>query len=126
LCWWWWGGREASSLKTKRHVAKRVAVGLAVTFLVIWSSYRFSVAPLNQIVAKPVEGVERLPVPRPFKQVALKIVDLNPSLPAPEFLRGIKAAWKFNKAGPPAYALGHVRRGGFWYFYWLAVGVKTP
>jgi hypothetical protein len=125
LCWWW-GGREASSLKTRRHVAKGVAVGLAVTFLVIWSSYRFSVEPLNQIVAKPVEGVERLPVPRPFKQVALKIVDLNPSLPAPEFLRGIKSAWKFNKAGPPTYALGHVRRGGFWYFYWLAVGVKTP
>jgi len=81
---------------------------------------------LDQVFAKPVDDVRRLPMPHAVKQVALKIVDLNPSLPAPAFWKGVVEAWMVNKESRPAYALGHVRRGGFWYFYWLAVGVKTP
>jgi MFS family permease len=127
ICWWWFGGRaESNFMNDRRLFAGALAVALAVTFLVIWGGYRFSVKRLDQVFAKPVDDVGRLPVPHAVKQVALKIVDLNPSLPAPGFLKGIVEAWMANKESPPAYALGHVRRGGFWYFYWLALGVKTP
>src|SRR5207302_1128126 len=53
-------------------------------------------------------------------------VALNPPIPAPPFVKGIVDAWLFNKNSPSSYAMGKIRRGGFWYFYWLDLGVKTP
>jgi hypothetical protein len=47
-------------------------------------------------------------------------------LPAPEFFHGILALWAHNEAGHPAYALGEVSQSGFWYFYPLALLLKTP
>ena len=51
-------------------------------------------------------------------------------VPVPDAFRlilgGIEALSYHNQLGHPSYLLGEVRSGGWWYFYIVAVAVKTP
>src|SRR5262249_40008172 len=47
-------------------------------------------------------------------------------LPAPEFFDGISAAIRHNKQGHPAYLLGERSTKGWWYYFPVALSVKTP
>ena len=47
-------------------------------------------------------------------------------LPAPELWRGLRELKEHNSLGHPAYLLGHIRMGGWWYYFPIALGVKTP
>jgi len=48
------------------------------------------------------------------------------TLPAPDFFRGIADALSHDRHGHPAFLFGHVRRTGWWYYFPVAVAVKTP
>jgi hypothetical protein len=43
-----------------------------------------------------------------------------------DFVNGIMAVKAHNDTGHLAYFMGEVRRGGWWYFYLVALAVKTP
>lgn len=47
-------------------------------------------------------------------------------VPAPELWRGIQDVMAHNQYGHPAYLLGQYRTTGWWYYYPLVLGVKTP
>jgi hypothetical protein len=47
-------------------------------------------------------------------------------LPAPELFDGIRDAMHHNATGHTAYLLGHVSKTGWWYFFPVALAVKTP
>lgn len=48
-------------------------------------------------------------------------------VPFPELFDGIRAVWQHNQDGDPAsYLLGTHRDEGWWYYYPVALGVKTP
>lgn len=55
-----------------------------------------------------------------------KVPGWNVTLPAPEFFDGIANAMRHNSNGNPAYLLGHVGTKGWWYFFPVALAVKTP
>lgn len=67
--------------------------------LTIWAAYFFSFGPL------PGGGV---------------------SLPAPEFFDGIRTALRHNSEGHPSYLLGQHGTTGWWYYFPVALAVKTP
>jgi hypothetical protein len=70
------------------------------SLLVIWAGYRFSFGP-----------VPFAPFPLPF----------------PELFAGIGEVAQHNHAGDPgAYLLGSHRDAGWWYYYLVALSVKTP
>ena len=48
------------------------------------------------------------------------------SLPAPEFIAGVRAIIQHNSAGHWSYLLGDVSQTGWWYFFPVALLVKTP
>ena len=48
------------------------------------------------------------------------------TLPAPEFFDGIRAAMFHNQNGHPAYLLGQFGTHGWWYYFPVALAVKTP
>ena len=121
LCAWIWKERKDNHWPA---YFKTIPVVLALSLVIIWAGYRFSLTPLNRAFAKPSASVEQIASPlRPLARLAIR---MNPPVPAPDFFRGILASWMQNKKSPPSYALGEVRRGGFWYFYWLDLGLKTP
>jgi hypothetical protein len=50
----------------------------------------------------------------------------NLSLPAPEFFRGILDALAHDKSGHGSFLLGQYRRTGWWYYFPVALALKTP
>jgi hypothetical protein len=74
-------------------------VAVTVTVFVIWAAYWFSFGPIWKL------GI---------------------SLPAPEFFRGIHTALLHNQRGHEAFLLGEYRKTGWWYYFPVALLVKTP
>jgi hypothetical protein len=64
--------------------------------------------------------------PGPVRTFARTIVQKDFLLPAPALVSGVATAWALNKSAPAAYLLGKVKHGGWWYFFLVGVGVKTP
>ena len=113
--------------KTKwRALLSTVAVSLLCAFLVTWAIYRFSHAPLSQVTAIP-DRVAAKTFGKSSNMTAIvhKIVSRIP-VPAPEIPDGIRTLRKQNRKGTRAYLLGHLIEGGFWYFFFVALAVKTP
>ena len=109
----------------------RLLVPLCLTLLtvgfVIWGGYRFSVRPLDNVIERPIQDIGSLKgIPSPLKRLAITIVEANPPLPAPALFKGIVADWERNHSAPPSYLLGKTRQSGWWYFFVVALGVKTP
>jgi MFS family permease len=97
----WPGWRGLVSLAKQRAVMILLSAGVAS--LVIWAGYLFSV------------GSGRLP----FTHLVVPI-------PAPELLDGIRANVEHDHGGHGAYLLGQFRMTGWWYYFPVALAVKTP
>ncbi|HKD86806.1 MAG TPA: hypothetical protein VKB58_18805 [Terriglobales bacterium] len=82
-----------------RHYAPYFALASITTFLLIWAAYWFSFGIL------------------PHTKF---------SVPAPEFFRGIATALNHDRRGHGAFLLGHFRQTGWWYYFPVALAVKTP
>jgi hypothetical protein len=97
-----WPGFSGLWESAKRRVLM-IALAAVVALFVIWAGYWFSI------------GTEKLPHTQHHMRV-----------PAPEFLEGIRAALSHNRSGHPAFLLGESRESGWWYYFPVALSVKTP
>ena len=81
--------------------ARAASFGLAVLTgaIVIWAGYWFSYG---------------------------KVAGWDASLPAPEFFDGIRVAMHHNSEGHYAFLLGEISDRGWWYYFPVALAVKTP
>jgi 4-amino-4-deoxy-L-arabinose transferase-like glycosyltransferase len=93
----WPGWRELYRLIVTR--ALKFAAAVAIGAVAIWAVYWFSFGEV------PGTGWR---------------------LPAPEFFDGIGVAWKHSTGGHGAYLLGKTSKLGWWYFFPVALAVKTP
>ena len=97
LMFHWPGLRELQRLAVAR--ASRFAVAAGVAALAIWAVYWFSYG---------------------------RVPGTAWSLPAPEFFDGIGVAFRHSREGHPAYLLGERSLSGWWYYFPVALAVKTP
>ncbi|MCX6628693.1 MAG: glycosyltransferase family 39 protein, partial [Candidatus Solibacter sp.] len=79
--------------------ASSFAIAVGVCLFTVWAGYFFSFG---------------------------KVPFWNVSLPAWEYFDGIRVALLHNTEGHPAWLLGEARRYGWWYYFPVALGVKTP
>jgi hypothetical protein len=91
------GGAQLAQLAKERALGLLLAASVGV--LTIWAAYFFSFGPM------PSGGL---------------------TLPAPEFFDGIRIALRHNSAGHPSYLLGRNGTNGWWYYFPVALAVKTP
>ncbi len=101
---------------------KYIGMGGVTVALTVWAGYRFSVGPiLHEGQVSPVEMAQlrRLPgwVARVF---------FFPGVPAPEFFKGLAHVFGLSEKKRIAYLLGDTYLGGRWYFFPVAIAVKTP
>jgi Dolichyl-phosphate-mannose-protein mannosyltransferase len=129
----WWAYRGESRLLFReairaplRRWTRPSGVALLALCFVVWGGYRFSVRPLDQVFEHPLQSAQHLRLPSPMKALAVKVVALNPRLPAAEFFEGVYKTVGENSKLYPAYLFGKVRRGGWWYFYFFMLAFKTP
>jgi len=101
LLWYFVAERPAMSGLTRGLAGRLAQLGMAVLVacLIVWAGYRFSFG---------------------------KVYFANLHLPAPELYAGIKQVMDHNAEGHTGYLLGVRRTTGFWYFYEVALAVKTP
>ena len=104
-------GSSATKLDRCRRVEFPILGVMAVAFVVVWAGYRFSVGSLDSLEMGGLVSprLARLPI-----------------LPAPEFWHGLVILTVYRDGNLPSYALGEVTLGGRWYFFPLALAVKTP
>jgi hypothetical protein len=105
------------------HRARRFAVALLVAGLLVWSAYRFSWGHMTEHVADDAAGQSGIwsHIPSAW----LHALERAP-LPAPQILDGLWQVHNHVDAGHAAYLLGRNSYRGWWYFFPVALAVKTP
>src|ERR1019366_1611551 len=119
-------GKRGASLRVVqwRHLFVRVLIVSGVAFVLLWGGYRFSWRPISDnIGAHP--SIDRVFAKRPLlRSLAYKAYEVP--LPLTEFVRGILVVESHNASGHDSYLFGEYRSTGWWYFFPVVVGVKTP
>jgi hypothetical protein len=102
---------------------KRNWAWIPVAFILIWGAYRFSVGPMTEHVSRDAleQGGVIAKIPRPV----LHFVETVP-VPAPQILDGLWQVHNHVDAGHTAFLLGQHSFHGWWYFFPVALAVKTP
>jgi hypothetical protein len=125
-CVWIWERSRREHFSWGERLRKPL-VALTLALLIVWGGYRFSIRHLHEvtgITASNLPSFQHLPAP--LRSPARRLILYDPLLPAPELLNGLASAWFLNKVGTQSYLLEHKKTGGWWYFFLLALGVKTP
>lgn len=97
----------------------RLRLTYAAALLTIWAGYRFAVGPL----IPPDPGTAAA---APITLPALDRLARAHVFPAPALFEGLGQLAAKNRAGHKSYLLGEVRSTGWWYFFPVALAVKTP
>jgi len=119
-------GGGGSGLWNLRDVMASIAMVTICAFLVIWAAYRFSHAPINEISPRPDKIAARVFGSSSSVARGVHVLTTKMQLPAPELLEGLRQLREINSSRPRSYLFGRVKRGGWWYFYPVAIAVKTP
>jgi dolichyl-phosphate-mannose-protein mannosyltransferase len=120
---WWLSVEGYRDITAKRVWRLAAAVGLG--FVILWGSYGFSIGHLRYPPAvSPASAQSLHPSSSLLRVVARKVVTANPIVPAPEFFHGVLVAGTLPTTS--SYLLGNMKPGGWWYFFPVAVALKTP
>jgi hypothetical protein len=105
----------------------RSAIAVAIcAFIVIWAAYRFSHATIKEISPGPDRVAARVFGASSSTARAVRVLTSTVQLPAPELLEGLRELRDINSTHVRSYLFGQVKPGGWWYFYPVAIAVKTP
>jgi 4-amino-4-deoxy-L-arabinose transferase-like glycosyltransferase len=113
-------------LGNMRNLMVSIVVAIICAFVTLWASYRFSHAPINEISPAPAKMAARVFGPSSSAARGIRFLTAKVQLPAPELFEGVRQLRDINSVHPPSYLFGQVKRGGWWYFYPVAIAVKTP
>jgi hypothetical protein len=108
----------AELFKSTKKYALPFCGALLAGLLVVWAGYRFSFG----LVPFYSEGM----LPAEVTAVVPQTPSFTLHLPAPELYAGIQQVMVHNRRGQAAYLLGDHSHSGWWYFYLVALAVKTP
>jgi len=122
-----WYASERKKPSRVEFATVKLLAALALAAVVIWAGYRFSLRPLQEATGFNSSSMPSFQhFPRPLRATAQAVLLRNPRLPAPELLHGIALAWALDKSPAPSYLFGHLKSGGWWYFFLVGLGVKLP
>jgi 4-amino-4-deoxy-L-arabinose transferase-like glycosyltransferase len=99
-----------------------IAVSLAVAFLLAWAGYRFRVSRLTDVYGR----ADELAAYALHGSHAAAWAARHVPLPVPELVIGILQLRIHELHGHPAFLLGQTSERGWWYYFPLALAVKTP
>src|SRR5208337_2019863 len=107
------------------HWGRAIPLSACVMFLLVWAGYRFSVSSAADPAARPHYTIDQaVGTKGALHDVAYAAAEY-PFIPAPAFFQGL-AKLRFKEAtGHKSYLLGQVRQTGWWYFFPVALAVKS-
>jgi 4-amino-4-deoxy-L-arabinose transferase-like glycosyltransferase len=116
------------SLRSPRVRWRHGAACIAVVVVAVWSVYRFTwdpvIIPEHDFVSQEkLMRLERLPHGA-LRNYALALSEMP--LPLGQLVRGVGMVYLYNSRGQDAFLFGEYRKTGWWYFFEVALAVKTP
>lgn len=106
---------------------KQAAVFVLIACAVIWAGYGFAVGHIREGMGLSLQTMPSFHnLPAPLRGVARHLIIADPRIPAPALIKGLSTAWVLNHDAPPSYLLGHIKTGGWWYFFLVGIAVKSP
>jgi hypothetical protein len=121
-----WVWADTAVVRGWRKALRSLGLAAVTTAGLLWGVYRFSLRPMSTHADRPHETIERFlgNTPR-LHGLAETLVESVP-VPAPELFLGINRVRHVVTTDRKSYLLGRVSTGGNWYFFPLALAVKTP
>jgi Dolichyl-phosphate-mannose-protein mannosyltransferase len=109
-----------------RELFRSAVIVVLCAAVATWAIYRFSHAPLSQITRLPDRAAAKVFGKESHLTGAVRVITAHILVPAPEFFDGIRMLRDQNHLGSRGYLFGRVRDGGWWYFFLVALSLKTP
>ncbi|MBW3564418.1 MAG: hypothetical protein KY459_06800 [Acidobacteria bacterium] len=101
----------------------RILAGLVAGVLLVWAVFGFS---FGVILPADKHQTYDSALPEGPIRTTVHAVGENIPVPAPELFRGVLEILVHNRTGHFAYLLGETSWQGWWYYFPVAIGVKTP
>ena len=101
-----------------RNQIPGVAAASLVAFVIVWAGYRFDISPITKTREMTDRRIEALP--------AFAKTLVTTPVPASALPRGVLSVYLHNRNGHNSYLLGKLGATGWWYFFPVVLGVKTP
>ncbi len=118
-------GSPPTSTRDRGRLSGLAIAGLTA-FAVVWIGYQLSFGAIFTADSRPHSGIDRRVGPDGLiHDLAYAVVEA-PVYPAPELFRGIGEVINHNDRGHSSFLLGERGVTGWWYFFPIALGVKTP
>lgn len=128
LVWRWLfvrGQSERIVVTDRFRWARSLTLTALTMFVVVWAGYRFSVNRVTDVAARPHLTIDHLFGSRGTLHNWAYSVAESRWVPAPAFFRGLAAVRQKEAHGHKSYLLGRIRQTGWWYFFLVALAVKT-
>ncbi len=126
--WRVWVERQKPGPGVVSSYVKSGVLATAVMLLVFWACYGFGFESIADRANRPYESVEAVFGPgSALSHVVSNVLEMRlvPNF-IPEIWRGIEDVRYHNDIGHLSFLLGEVRTKGWWYYYLVGLGVKTP
>ncbi|MGA8622531.1 MAG: glycosyltransferase family 39 protein [Candidatus Sulfotelmatobacter sp.] len=127
LRWWVLRLSKTREAPAYKQTAKQGLVAAAISIAMVWAGYGFAVGHVRESMQMTTASMPSFQhFPTPVARIARDLVLSDPEIPAPALIRGVAVAWVEEKMEPTGYLLGHIKSGGWWYFFLVGIIVKTP
>jgi hypothetical protein len=97
---------------------KRAATAAAIAFVIIWGGYFFSIGTMKSIDRRSREWMR--------ETFHTSGIERHWHVPAPAFFVGLLELAHHDKIGHQTFLLGEYSDTGWWYYFPVALAVKTP
>ncbi len=108
------------ALARRRPRLDSAGMALGIALLLVWAGYGFDVGGLEKPQFLAPEGTRTQRI-----QAWVETTDTQSRLPAPGLVRGLLDVAGHNAQGHACYLLGRLGQYGWWYYFPVALAVKT-
>lgn len=129
LVWRFACGVDSLGQAAWKERRKAIFLPIMVTLGVVWAAYRFSFGTLADATAasgRDPAAIERHLAGAGGLAALARAAYYSVPVPAPELVWGIDYVRRHNSRGHQTYFLGRLGHRGWWYFFPVALAVKTP
>ena len=125
----WLFGQRARAVHrpSLAQLTRQLALAALIVLGMLWGSYRFARGHVREEMHLSVDSLPTFQhFPAPVRTIAREVMLSDPVIPAPPLIKGLATVWELNHGAPPSYLFGHIKSGGWWYFFLAGILFKTP